>query len=389
MKKLLYIFGFLMFASVLFSPAVSLTALGADTKTDTATDSGACDFPYIGCPGSPVNIPDSNWGATFGKSKPEEVGQDLYKNVLVMTRVVPDKKAFKNTAGAFGATESETVRLLRGDFGPIVEKNPYLTQGEAIHKMNEIQQRYDDEKDLYALQANIEAAVTPNEIFANGDTSDSGFDLVNDLDNIQNLLFKRADPIDVGGNFNLGSSGGSGVLGGGSATGPTGAITGPPSMGGGKTDGSKTAAESNELGGASGDIKTLALGANVSGLNPKPDASKNPNICFADTKLDKALQTFDNQKVIDANFKEMPTMSQTNGLFIGPTPGSAAGESSAGSTGPAVAADSLIPLSTDQPATAIKPAPAGKWLKGLPCNDILCIQVNFVKKNGDRVCGFR
>ena len=57
---------------------------------------------------------------------------------------------------------------------------------------------YKEERELQHLQADIKAAVEPSEIFANGNLDDSGFDLINDLQIIEKLLFLKSNPIDVG-----------------------------------------------------------------------------------------------------------------------------------------------------------------------------------------------
>ena len=374
MKKLLTIIGFLMFSSALFSPVISRTARG-ESGDSSSGSSAECTFPWTSC--LHLNIPDADWSATFGKTDPKDVGQDLYENVLNMTKVSPDQKAFKNTAGAFGTTESNMVRIMNNDLGPILDKNPYLTQDQAAKKMITIQQKYQEEKEIFAFKADIEAAVTPNEMFANGDTSDSGFDLINDLDNIQKILFNKSDKIDVGGAFNESSSGGVGTSGGpGTPGSKTPAKSPSPSEGTGSTSSALT-----DDGTPPSDESSASAGASkTSGLGEKPSAADNPNICFADDTLDKALKDFDSKKSTDSNYKETPTTSTpksgTGGSGTGS--GSDSGENT-GSTSDALTS----PTEFDYQPPAVPPAapaPAGSWLDDLPCGEVLCIQVNFIKK---------
>lgn len=375
MKKILYIIGFLMFSSALFSPAISRTALGAEGD-GSSSDSGAeCTFPWTSC--LHLNIPDADWSATFGKTDPEDVGQDLYENVLNMTKVSPDQKAFKNTAGAFGTTESNMVRIMNNDIGPILDKNPYLTQDQAAKKMITIQQKYQEEKEIFAFKADIEAAVTPNEMFANGDTSDSGFDLINDLDNIQKILFNKSDKIDVGGAFNESSSGGSGTAGGPGTPGSKTPAKSPASSGGtGSTSSALTGGDT-----ASSDTSSGGGGASkTSGLGKKPSATDNPNICFADDTLDKALKDFDTKKSTDSNYKETPTTSTPkSGTGGDGTGGGSDGGENTGSTSSALTSPTEFDYQPPLTPPAA-PAPAGSWLEDLPCGEVLCIQVNFIKK---------
>lgn len=392
MKKFLYIIGFLMFSSALFSPAISRTALGADPAPGSSpTDESGCSFPWVSCNTASrmqVSIPDTDWGATFGKDKPEDVGQDLYKNILGMTRVAPEQKAIKNTAGAFGTTEGNMNRLLNNDFGPILDKSPYLTQDEAIKKMVEIQKRYQDEKDIYDIQSDIDAATMPNEIFQNGDTSDSGFDLINDLNNIENILFKKMDPIDIGGAFDASSSGGSGTTGApgtpGSKTGPTSPVSGPSSGSGSTGTSSSALTASGSASGSTGPGGSGA-GADASGLGEKPSATENPNICFADGALDKALEDFDSKKTTDSHYKETPTAPKTGGDTGSDGSGGSGGgggggnDEKTGTTSSALSAPGEFDFNPPASQGPAQPAPADNWLKAPPCTDVLCIQVNFVK----------
>jgi len=308
-----------------------------------------------------VNIPDKDWTADTGTSDPTKIGQDLYQKILAHLSVEPDQKAMGTIATAYGAPQGDMVRLMNNDYGPILAKSPYLTQAQAIQKMTEVQKKYQDEKDIFAIQSDINAAVTPNEIFENEDTSDSEFDLITDLDNIQNILFKRIDPIDIGGSSDTSSSGGVGSPPGagtnGGKTGPTTAQNGPPASNTGSTSSPLT---SDNNGNGDG-----------SGLTPKPDASANPNICFGDNQLDQALSDFDKKKTTDSNFKETPTKnpeSDKNG------DGNKTNGDSNGNNKPA-------PFTYSPPdTTPTVAAPAGDWLSDVPCTDVFCIQVNFVKK---------
>jgi len=325
-----------------------------------------------------INIPDTDWSASSGTADSSKIGQDLYKKILGHLTIAPDQKALANTANAYGSTQSDMILLLNNNFSPILQKSPYLTQAQAIQKMTEIQRKYQDEKDIYAIQTDINATVTPNEIFENGDTSDSPFDLITDLNNIQNILFKKVDPIDIGGNFNLSSSGGVGA---GSGSGTQGAVTGPTSAQKGPSTGGNTGSASSastQAGGASGNTGNNNNGSDTSGLGSKPDASTNPNICFGSNSLDKALSDFDKKKATDANYKETPTQpsssNQTNNS------GSATSDQN-NSSGHGGGSLQPQPFTYNPPETqSTVAAPASNWLTTPPCTDIFCIQVNFVKK---------
>jgi len=66
-----------------------------------------------------------------------------------------------------------------------------MSQEDLINKMTEMRQKVDEQQQILAFKADIEQATTPSEIFANGDVKDSGFDLINDLEIIEKLLFLK------------------------------------------------------------------------------------------------------------------------------------------------------------------------------------------------------
>ena len=150
MKKILYIIGILMFSTAFFSPLLSHTVLGAENGASESGDT-SCKF-WLNNVSCYMNLPDANWDEVFGDEDPEKAGQDLYSNIYKMTKVDPKRKAAKNITGKFGSTETDMVRILNNDFGPLLDKYPYMTQEEAITKMAEIQQKYQEEADILSMQ---------------------------------------------------------------------------------------------------------------------------------------------------------------------------------------------------------------------------------------------
>jgi hypothetical protein len=419
MKKFLYTIGFLMFSSALFNPLISGTALGQAGGTGAAgstpaTGNGAaappqasCTFPWTSC--LHVNIPDVDFSATFGQSDPTKIGQNLYQDVMEMTTVSPDQKAFADTAGAYGTTQTDMSRLINNDFGPIMDKNPYLSQADAIAKMQEVQTRYQEEKEIYAMQSDIDAATATNEIFADGDTSNSGFDLIADLNNIENILFNKMDPIDIGGNYSPSSAGNTAAASGttpasSSNTGPASAPNGGGSSARGGSAGTTAGASGGTGGGAnSGGAGTMLAPANTgagtpsSGLGQSPTVAQNPNLCFGNQQLNKALNDFLAKVSSDSRFKETSTVAPPASLSTGGTAQSGtsdAGSADAGTgTGTGTGNNGSgngsnnsgggLGAGITAPATAVvaavAPAAASNWLTNPPCGDVLCLQINFVK----------
>jgi hypothetical protein len=388
MKKLLYTIGLMMMASVALQPTGLLHAEQFSGKEEDVPFSTARLASKIE---SAIGLdPAANWTEIFGAKDDKDVGKNLYMVIYKKTQDEPQKQAGKNIAGKFGMPEVDLVRILQGDYTKLVEKKPGMTQEEAMKKIAEIQQLYAEEKDLLQLKADIKAAVEPNEIFANGDINDSGFDLINDLQIIENLLFLKSDPIDVGGTYSGGDEGGA-------------PAEGAPAPGGGTqtAGGGGSAGGTQTSGGAGGTGKT---GQPVTGTGTPESGSAgnagetggtgsvqtpgqlNPNSCFSQNDLGKALDEFETKKGTDSNFKDNSSTGQTpySGSGIGGSGSGAPGSSGTGTGGASTSASTsgsndFMPAKPDTTPPAVA-APPGEWLKEKLCPGFFCLNVKMVTK---------
>jgi len=299
--------------------------------------------------------PDADITSSFGVKDEADVGKNLYLKVYSQTEIQPQMVATKETAGKYGVTEGELTALLAGNYNLILAKKPGMTQSELQNKVLEIQEEHAWRKEILSLKAQIRAEVEVNEIFANGDTSDSGFDLVNDLNIIEELLFLKSRPIDVGAPFSALSNGG-GLVGGISA--------------GGSEVGGNNVGGSGEGGGGFGAViggGAGALAAGVNGVNGvSPAAGElNPNVCFEDDAYKYALDQFEEKSKTDSNYRDKSTEPPNTPV-------------SDNSSGGATSSDPL-PIIPTKPANA-PPAPADNWLGDKLCNDVFCLQVNVVSE---------
>lgn len=218
MKKLLYTIGILMMMTAIIKP---IMALGADNQeySDSETYSTSAMFARILPQGMSSNLFES-FGTTGGtketsnddlsETDAEKVGKDLYLKVLKKTILDPEQQAVKNTAGKYGISQNDMEFVRSGVLSPLLNKRPTLEQDQAIRKVTEMRQRFDEEQKKLSQRAELEMATTPTEIFANGDLSDSGFDLIVDLQIIEKLLFMKSNPIDIGKAYNKEKSSGGG-----------------------------------------------------------------------------------------------------------------------------------------------------------------------------------
>ncbi len=359
MKKLLYILGFFMFASSALHPMITF---GQDDPMSCGGEGQfSCDEADV--PFSTARLfsklleatgadPNADWTTSFGEDDPAEVGQDLYLTIYSKTEIQPQRQASKETAGKYGLEETEMYKIVNGNYDIIAQKKPGLTQEELQLKVVEIQQEYAFKREILQLKANIQAQVETSEIFANGDVGDSGFDLIHDLEIIEEILFLHTNPIDIGRSYTSAFNDGLAQVG--QAGGTQANLTGP--------DGTKGPGQVGQTGqgltedSSEGDTPLL-----------QEDFGVNPNFCFAENLYDEALNDFEEKSQTDSNFKD-GSESQTD-----------AGEDT-GQAQQALSGDDFLPAQPGTDYSNLQPAAADNWLQDGACNDVFCLQVNFVEK---------
>lgn len=207
MKKLIYTIGFLMFMSVVLRPGGMIdlkNVFAADSETENCIPSR-----NLGCKESQLiervlkDNPDKNldWGQSFGESDPESIAQDLYLIIYKDISLNSLDEAINATANQYGMPVERMSEILYGDIKPILERNPLMTIERATEIYRQIIATYEDKKDSAEVKNYLNSKILPNEMFADGKLENSGFDLVVDLNNIETILFQRAEPITYGGNY--------------------------------------------------------------------------------------------------------------------------------------------------------------------------------------------
>lgn len=361
MKKLLYIIGFLMFATSALQPVVTLGQEEFSKADEDVPFSTARLFSkVIEATGAD---PNADWTTSFGEDDLEDVGQDLYITIYNKTELQPQNQAATETAGKYALTQGELNLVISGDYSVIADRKPGLRQEELQAKVLQIREDFTYRKDLYELKAQVKAQVETSEIFANGDVGDSGFDLIHDLEIIEELLFLHTNPIDIGKSYTSGS--GSGLAPIGQAGGTQTAATGP--------DGTKGPGQAGSALTEGGEGVGSAEAAGASGTATTDDTGLNPNACFADSAYMEALQEFEEKAQTDPNFKDGSAQQQ---IISGQGSGS---DEDTGTTTQALSTDFLPP--TPEPDLSNLPsAGADNWLKDKVCNEVFCLKINYVEK---------
>lgn len=129
----------------------------------------------------------------------DENGQDLYQLVRNKLKVKPDQDAVEAVAHSYGLTKEEFEQVRKGGLQNVYA-GKYTIQ-EAMDNAKMIMNDFNDLKEIFALQQEIDASVTPSELFANGNLEDSGFDLIEDLSMIEYILFMEDTETTVGAPF--------------------------------------------------------------------------------------------------------------------------------------------------------------------------------------------
>lgn len=311
--------------------------------------------------------PNADWTTTFGEDDDEDVGQDLYLIVYNKTELQPQNSAAKETAGKYALNQGELNKVMSGDYSVIADRRPGLRQEELQAKVVQIREDFTWRREMHELKAQVKAQVETNEIFANGDVSDSGFDLIHDLEIIEELLFLHTSPVDIGSSYT--STSGPGLAQVGQAGGTQTTATGP--------DGTKGPGQvGSALTESGGDDASEDSGSENTAEGQVSDASDlNPNACFADDSYLEALEAFEENSQNDPNYKDGSAHQKESS---GDSSGS--GDENTGTSQQALSGDDFLPPAPEPDLSALQPAEADDWSKDKLCNDVFCLQINYVTK---------
>lgn len=139
------------------------------------------------------------WNEVFS---PASRGKNLYNLAYQNLIISPQKNALTEVAQKNGLSPEEAKQVIDGDILPLYGKNGQrsanLTQQDAYILMRGMQDDYDLTKEIFDIQREIDMSIKPGELFSNGDLSDSGFDLIHDLNKIEEIMFVEVTKTTVG-----------------------------------------------------------------------------------------------------------------------------------------------------------------------------------------------
>ena len=233
---------------------------------------------------------------------------------------------------------------------------------------------YNDRKDSLMLEATLKAKVEPNEMFADGDTSNSGFDLIDDLNNMEIVLFNKKEPVSFGGTYGGDDEEKA------AAAEPVGAASSPVNTGNLPVDLASDggAGQADKAGGslpAAGDqpVQKSPFDSVKENKSKTFVGSMNPSQCFSGDNIDNALDDFAEAAATNTKLKfpaPKKAASAADGI-------SASAASDAGDI-----ADLGFPIVSPPASSGATPlaAPKGDYSAPALCDEIICISIEFIMK---------
>lgn len=138
------------------------------------------------------------------------LGSATYENIYLMIYqfllVDTEDAALRDVAQKYGLTIGEAASVKNGSLQPFLKAGRFkqnMTQEDLLKMAEKLQKDFTETYELFSLEQEMLLSSGNSEVFSNGDVLDSGFDLVNDLTTIENLLFAETTEPTVGGPLNM------------------------------------------------------------------------------------------------------------------------------------------------------------------------------------------
>lgn len=137
------------------------------------------------------------------KSQPKTaVAQNMYLELYKEINNKPQEAATKNTSTKYGMTEDDINKVMQeGDISPITKNQENATVDKVLLQYKKMANDYQTSLETENLRSELELETKPSEVFMDGDTSNSEFDILYDLTIIEVILFNEASISEFGGQF--------------------------------------------------------------------------------------------------------------------------------------------------------------------------------------------
>lgn len=125
--------------------------------------------------------------------------RNLYSYTYQQIFDKPEKDAILELSQAYGLTPTDAEIVVSGVYTPLLRgRGVAYGQDRAVKDMGKIQQSYAKILKYRQLGYQLGATIASTEIFANGSLDDSSFDLIHDLNIIEQILFVDQGKVQIG-----------------------------------------------------------------------------------------------------------------------------------------------------------------------------------------------
>lgn len=128
---------------------------------------------------------------------------DMYMKIYDDVANKPAQAALKTSAKKFSMSPDDMQKIaVEGDISALIKK-PSEDMSDVINKYSKINASYQNALATENLRADLNNKANPSEVYTDGDTSNSEFDILYDLTVIEIILFNEASVSEFGGQFAL------------------------------------------------------------------------------------------------------------------------------------------------------------------------------------------
>jgi hypothetical protein len=120
------------------------------------------------------------------------LAHDMYLKIYEEVNKNPEKNALKKSASTLGMDPKDVQNIVKnGDLSTLTNGKKDTELETIVIRYFAVLKEYNKELSIENLRSDLESTIKPREIFIDGDTSNSDFDLIKDLSIIEEILFNE------------------------------------------------------------------------------------------------------------------------------------------------------------------------------------------------------
>ena len=154
-----------------------------------------------------INV-DLDFSKVFGGTQKKPKVENLYISLYKLMNTAPSDTALTAAAEQNQMTETEICSILGGNYQLLSTiYNETFSTEDLLDQVESLKDDYNTALDVASFEQELFLETFPQEVFVNGDTEDSGFDVLYDLEIIEYILFGEDSTIGSGGSYGMGDWG--------------------------------------------------------------------------------------------------------------------------------------------------------------------------------------